>query len=63
MITLGILLFTLYLLLKYKDKIGESSQLFSFLLMMNLVFIGIILWDLIGFDGGSGGSPYMDYYE
>ena len=56
MITLGISLFSLYLLSKYEKKIG--SRLFSFLLMMNLVIIGIILWDLIGLDRGIGGSPY-----
>lgn len=60
MITLGITTIFLYLLIKYEDKIGKNSQLFSFLLMINLVIIGIILWDLIGFDGGMGGSPYLD---
>ena len=59
MITLGISLFFLYLLSKYEEKIG--SQLFSFLLMFNLVIIGIILWDLIGLDRGMGGSPYELY--
>lgn len=63
MITLGISLFSLYWLSKYEDKIGRNSQLFSFLLMIDLVFIGVILWDLIGLNGGIGGSPYLDYYE
>lgn len=63
MITLGISLFSLYLLSKYEDKIGKNSQLFSFLLILILLFIGIILWDLIGLDRGSGGSPYLDIYE
>lgn len=63
MITLGISLFSLYLLSKYEDKIGRNSQLFSFLLIFNLLIIGIVLWDLIGLDRGIGGSPYIDYYE
>ena len=58
MITLGISLFSLYLLSKYEDKIGRNSQLFSFLLMINLFIIGIILASLIKFNGGIGGSPY-----
>lgn len=63
MIILGISLFSLYLLSKYEEKIGGNSQLFSFLLMFSLLFIGIILWDLIGLDRGIGGSPYIDYFE
>ena len=58
MITLGISLFSLYLLSKYEDNIGRNSQLFSFLLIMNLFVIGIIIAELIKFNGGIGGSPY-----
>jgi len=58
MITLGISLFSLYLISKYEDKIGKNSQLFSFLLLINLFIIAIIIASLIGFNGGIGGSPY-----
>jgi len=63
MITLGISLFSLYLICKYGNKIGKNSQLFSFLLMINLFVISMVLASLIGFNGGIGGSPYMDYME
>ena len=34
------------------------------LLFYALVFAGILIWDLIGLDGGTGGSPYGEppYY-
>lgn len=63
MITLGLLILTLFLLSKYEDKIGRNGHLFSILLMMNLLIIGIVIWDLLGLSGGIGGSPYLDYYE
>ena len=63
MITLGLSISTLYFLSKYEDKIGKNSHLFSFLLMINLLVVGIVLWDLLGLEGGVGGSPYLDYYE
>ena len=47
MITLGISILSLYLLSKNENKIGKNSQLFSFLLMINLFIIGIIIADLI----------------
>ena len=56
MITLGVSLFSLYLISKYEERIG--SQLFSFLLIMNLFIIAIVIANLIGFNGGIGGSPY-----
>ena len=58
MITLGISILSLYLLSKYEDNIGRNSQLFSFLLIMNLFVISIIIAELIKFNGGIGGSPY-----
>ena len=58
MITLGISLFSLYLISKYEEKIGKNSQLFSFLLLINLFIIAIIIASLTGFNGGIGGSPY-----
>jgi len=58
MITLGVSLFSLYLLSKYEERIGKNSQLFSFLLIMNLFIIAIVIANLIGFNGGIGGSPY-----
>jgi len=51
---------SLYLLAKYEDKIGKNSNLYYILLMIILFIIGIILWNILGFDFGSGGSPYGD---
>ena len=51
---------TLYFLAKYEDKIGRGSNLYYFLLFIVLFIIGIILWDILGFDSGGGGSPYGD---
>lgn len=60
LVWLGISILAIYLLSKYEDKIGRNSHLFSFLLLINLLIIGIIVWDILGFDFGSGGSPYGD---
>ena len=55
-IWLGISVIGLYFLSKYEEKIG--GNLFYFLLMVILFIIGIIFWNILGFDSGSGGSPY-----
>lgn len=57
---LGLSLFALHFLSKYENKIGQNSSLYYFLLFIILFFIGIILWDILGFDFGGGGSPYGD---
>ena len=59
-IWLGILVFSLYLLSKYEDKIGRNSGFYYALLLGILIIMGIILWDMIGLDSGGGGSPYGD---
>ena len=59
-IWLGISIFVLYILAKHEDKIGKNSHFFTFLLLINLLIIGIIVWDILGFDSGGGGSPYGD---
>jgi len=40
--------------------INRNSELYYFLLFFGLLIAGIILWDMIGFDSGGGGSPYGD---
>jgi len=59
-IWLIISILTFYFLVKIEDNIGRNSNLYYFLLLVNLLIIGIILWDILGFDSGSGGSPYGD---
>jgi len=41
----------------------RNSNLYFFLLMFGLLVAGIILWDVLGFDSGSGGSPYGELID
>lgn len=59
-IWLGILVIGLYFLSKYEEKIEKNSAMYYFLLMVILFIIGILLWSILGFDSGGGGSPYGD---
>jgi len=38
------------------DPLGFKACLFFFVLLV----VGIILWNFIGLDSGSGGTPYGD---
>lgn len=62
-IWLIISIFALYLLAKNEDKIGRNSHLYHFLLFIILFIIAIILWDILGFDFGGGGSPYGEMFN
>jgi len=59
-IWLSLPIISLYFLTKYENKIGRDSGFYYGLLMFILLITGIILWDILGFDSGGGGSPYGD---
>jgi len=45
---------------KNEYKIGRNSNFYYFLLFFLLFIIGILLWNILEFDSGGGGSPYGD---
>ena len=44
------------------DFTNDPYGLKAVTVMFGLIFVGMIVWNLLGLDSGAGGTPYGDWF-